>query len=391
MPLNIVEHYTSRPETFGHNDGEAERIYTVGTTLSGLEVYEALMTPDSGAPETHHDLQRGLISITPLGCGLWQARVKYSNLQQIVMNLEFGGEKIKAIKSKETVQKYQVRDTATLGTLAPSFNRLIGVGKDRVEGVEIYAPGTFKLQVNFSSEWGAIDIDYLRTVESMAATVNDRPIYFTYKNQHFEMQRGELLFVHGGVRDTNTKGCELSMKFEGIRNDGSIAVGDFDGTTFTNTADMEDGVPLITLGTPAQITNYIVGMTVTGNGIPPGTKILSTNGVDILALDQSCTQTATGVAITLARATLYKEGHHYMWLRTTKTKTTIPGGQIQIDVPDAAYVERVYDYANFENLQIFSSLNVQEELRISAVAAQQAEEETESENIFGDFQGFLGT
>lgn len=394
MALQVIEHVTSDAESIGLNDGSNEKLYHVMRTLSGLDVRTAIQAE---APLTYHGLQRGTIDIAHVGGGIWTAKVKYGNLDLIEMDLELGGEKIKIHTSKQTIANINLVNTATKGFVGPSFSGLIGVDKDKVEGVDIYAPGTFKLKINRHFEYASMPSDsYVQRVEGLTAHVNDAYLEFTYKDQLFQAQRGELLLVQTSAKDSNTKGFDISYSFVGIRNDYNIKVGDADGTEVTalaNTATITTGSSTIQITDASNISRYTPGLLVVGTGIPAG-AILNGAVVNLLSLvmpDGSpalCTVDGSGVPVKFFRPVLSKEGHQYIWIRTHETQQTVGTEKYKIQKPSSAHIERVYDYGNFADLQLFTTISNQQFTLETELIDEDVEEE--EEDLFQGFIGFTG-
>lgn len=313
MAATIHEHALSGSETWGTKDGgDAKLRYIVLGTNSPLEV-RALV--NATIQEKYHELIRNTANLEPLGGGVWNVGVNYCSMQdKTTITYDTTCEKIKRMKSLETIANYNLVSLEYDGVTGPDFGGLIGVSKDKVEGVEVYAKGMAKLTIKWSSNWQTIPATYLATVKSMGATVNDRDMVLSYRGQQIPFPRGTLLFIGGPFTESDDS-CEITLNFLEIENDDNITIG-------------ERGTFLTEFGP------------------------------------------------------LFKEGHHYMWIRTNKVQD--PRGA-EIDAPTSAHVERVYEYADFGLLEVFDMIEEFQEDNAEILEAEQEEEETLHEL---EFQGF---
>jgi hypothetical protein len=323
--ITVVEHYTSGAENVGTIDGDSDLIFHAWGSLSSLAVREAVFAK---APETYHQLSKANMSLTPLGAGYWQAKVHYETLKNKVdISIDTTPEKIKKLRSIQTVSRHRVRDIAKLGTFAPDFKGLINVSNDKVEGVDVYASGRFSLTLAWTWATGAIRPDYIQTCTRMGATVNDTDVILNYKGQQLTYKRGELLFLGGAFHESNQDGFNISLKFEGNLTEKEIAVGERAGKN-------PDGTE------------------------PPEKKY------DFLE----------------------KEGWHFLWITTIKTpdKDT----KIPTEVPDCAYVEQVYQYSDFSKLEVFDIVKTYQ-TGTRSIKDLLVKEREKEESLFEGFQGFL--
>lgn len=74
-----------------------------------------------------------------------------------------------------------------------------------------------------------------------------------------------------------------------------------------------------------------------------------------MTISQPATATNSGTSLLVYLVGIYKEGWHYLWIRTQKVKDSTIG--VEVDVPDSAHVERFYDYEDFTRLEIFDKID----------------------------------
>ena len=121
-----------------HRQSSVEAEGIIGRVISPDQPYRSVR---SNAPTTHEGLERGEISIEPIGPTQWEATVQYSppgaELEEGESSYSFntGGETQHITHSKSTVGSYAPADET-----APDYDGAIGATKDNVEGVDITVP-----------------------------------------------------------------------------------------------------------------------------------------------------------------------------------------------------------------------------------------------------------
>lgn len=395
MALNVVEYYRSRGRTADRGEGEADFWYHVFWSASSEEVRLAVAAV---APAEYMGLIRGPFRMDPLEAGIWEVKVKYNKNEKVDMLFDFMCEKGKIQQSKETIANLQVRDIANQGFEGPDFGRLINVSKDKVEGVEAYLPGTFKLEIKYTFRWTSMPAGYLATVRQLAPSVNAEDLYFTFKDQTFFFASGTLLFVGATVHGFSDAGCEMHFKFEGRDNETNIKVGELSGYYPNARTRLDDGIGTLeaTIGvessyafaalTPFLITVDIEQMLVTAIAGDAWTVTRGVNGTVAAAHDEGAMIRYYGTVAPASSiyGTISKEGHQYIWLSLAK----VPGGAGgTVDVPNSAHIERIYDYADFAYLDVFDVVENQDVVEEAVLEADEAEEEAEEPEVFGGFIG----
>lgn len=180
-----------------------------------------------------------LQSIKPkhLGAGAWTLDVHYGKVRPVTVDsLQFTAETtggtIHREVSLETVHYYTAsgEDTGT----APDFQRLIGVTKDHIAGVDIPGP-KFAFTVKKKHDTTALHPTYLNTLQDMTPSTNSNPIIIAWKGQVIGIDPGECLY-HGGAisdggrdPDSGNELIDIDHKFEVSRNDDGLVVGDIAG------------------------------------------------------------------------------------------------------------------------------------------------------------------
>lgn len=342
MPFDVIEHVTSGGETVDLTGGDCELIYSVLDTGDPVEIAklgsdEALAVRAAvakKAPLEYHGLIRGVMTLAPHGAGIWSVKVRYGNLNKISLTIDTMCEKIKLMKSLKTIKNWQVWDIAALGDDGSDFDQLIGVNKDRVEGVEVYRKGHFKINLQRSTKWGSLPANYVDLCIALGGTVNLEDIIVNYKNQRIHIKKGEMVFCGAVFTEGSEEGVGVNMKFEGHKNEDDIAVGERLGIDPTDTTKNYDG------SDPA----------------PGGPWPF-----------------------------LSKEGMQYIWLSTRKVTRKLGGHDISIIVPDAAHIEQVYGYSLYGSaLGVFDIINDDDNDFFG-----NTEPPAPSGGLFGDFGGFV--
>lgn len=92
----------------------------------------------------------------------------------------------------------------------PNYNRAIGVSKDKIEGVEIYAPNQ---EWTESKRFAFVTRKYYEDLVRMTGTTNDAPFW--------GFKIGEVLFLGATGRGNSENGWECTFKFAvSLREDG---------------------------------------------------------------------------------------------------------------------------------------------------------------------------
>jgi hypothetical protein len=212
MPLTISEDYLSRPFTIGRDIGR-ELIYH----LVGSEDEEAVRTLlEATAPAAYLGLALDSIEAQPEGRGKWKgfARyVKFDNDSEYTFDTTGGTSKI--TQSLATIASY-----APPGFVAPDFRGAIGVGDDRVEGVDITIPA-FAFTETHSFNDAFILGGYKSVLFNMTGRTNNAP----FKG----LATGEALFLGATGSKRGDEKWSINFRFAGSPNETGLTVGDITG------------------------------------------------------------------------------------------------------------------------------------------------------------------
>lgn len=356
--VRMVEKLKSRSENISYTTGESDLEYFVLDTENPLEVRAYAV---NNSPDLYGNLLRQNIRINQVDYQIWDVVVHYASLEnKIQISIDSSPEKSKVTRSKSTVANYNLRDIATLGVTGPSFGGLINVTKDKVEGVDWYTDKPFKMQLNWSSRWGSIRPDYIQTILDLGACVNDTPVVLTYKNQELYFNRGTLLFLGASLNESSDQGASIVMRFEGRLGE-TINIGERTGAVVaTLTCSITNGSVDVVSST--NTSSLAAGMSVSGNGIPSGTEILSVDSTTEFSLTKEATDTNATASLTFSWVPITKEGWQYAWVRTVKVKDTTTN--IEVELPASLHIENLADYQDFAVLEVFDTIrlsNMQED------------------------------
>ena len=220
MPVTCNEKYLSRPTKESGSTGAGEELLSVellyvvkGTDNELL----AIQSVRSNAPTTHEGLERGEISIEPIGPTQWEATVQYSppgaELEEGESSYSFntGGETQHITHSKSTVGSYAPADET-----APDYDGAIGATKDNVEGVDITVP-----VYRFSETHIKGDSDVTNAYKGKLFSLTGKTNSGAFKG----FAAGEVLFL-GASGSRRTKGdWEISFEFAASPNKTGLSVG----------------------------------------------------------------------------------------------------------------------------------------------------------------------
>ncbi len=394
--MQLIEHVTSRAE----DEDTAEFFYKAIEVDSAVEL---LRLVDQTAPLTYHDKHRGSVHSSAQGAGHYEVKVKYVRTF-LDVTIDFTPEKIKRLKSIKTIASYNVHNILENGIDGPNFGGLIGCTKDKVEGVDVYGPGFSRIDMKWKlprSGLGALYIDFLTR---MVPCVNDGPVLFNHLGKKFYFNRGELLFCGGQWHDPG-QGTEneLNLKFEVRYNETDIQVGEMRGFLPDTELRLVEEIDASTtagvlvgdtsdISLPATPFNVIIGdevITVTSStvigpstvwtisrGVPP--TVASSHWINSLIIIPGAAVPASS-----AYGTLSKEGHHYMWIRTSEKVERFGDGTGKVERPESVLIEQVYGYEDFSELEVFDTINDQ-----VAVAEDDLDDWLDIEQAEGDLDLF---
>ncbi|HZZ77178.1 MAG TPA: hypothetical protein VFE62_01585 [Gemmataceae bacterium] len=98
-----------------------------------------------------------------------------------------------------------------------SFNRLIGVSGDQVEGCETPLPDKFDFTVLVRSKFSTMPSGWIDKVRRLTGHTNDAPLTISWKDQDFDFDTEELLFLGMPGKMTSDDDLELTWKFSAQR------------------------------------------------------------------------------------------------------------------------------------------------------------------------------
>ena len=371
----IVDQQWDDSEDIGITDGSAELPFVILGTYSGLAARQALYAYllQLGYDREYHGCSLMNVSLKREAPTIFKATAKYNKiLNKIKFTVDGTAEKVKKTKSIETIENIRVRDIANLGWAGPDFGGLVNVSKDKVDGVEVYTPGSLKLTMQWSAKYQDIRSDYMSTAIAMQATVNDDDILLNYKGQNFYFACGTLVFIGPVFDETLNDGSDITLKFECSLNKEDIVLGEINGTsspTWLTTGDTTNTSNLIT--SLPKTDSLIVGMSVTGTGIPAGSKITGIQSDTSITISNGCTATNAGEAIGFSLGAIEKQGWFYLWVRTRK----IRNNGVEVETPDSVHIERMYEYDDFTKLEVFDKIEAPDDEFEQELEDAQAEEE----------------
>ncbi len=299
------------------------------------------------APRLYGGYRRQQIRCEPRGAGVWNVEVQYGWTAQTLddvdppedldplgpeYSFDINAENLHITQSLETISK-----TGRGSITPPDYNRAIGVTRDRVEGTDIRYP---HLEFSVTGKVKRVTLPYIRTLRSMTAKTNSR----AWRG----FPRGELLFL--GATGQSQPGEPWSITFKFAANETWTNYELVPPTTkITRTATATRNSNTLSVVTP-NTTGITANMTITGPGIPSGTTvgIVGANSITMsdLATDDATStytfSTADGLTIPEKRA------WDYLWVSYEDTVNA----NLLVQIPRAAYVERVYKEVDFSLLGI---------------------------------------
>lgn len=195
MPLTVDERATSRRVTVGGQTRALTRLWTVFSTPSEDEAYDALLR---ATPPFTGRLVRTRADVDPQGGGVWYGETEYTTAdpasavmpegqeppatgpsgQQAPAPGEPLGPAFSFSTSGATAHVTQsIRTWEAVGAnggAAPNFDKAIGVDKDTVHGVDVFVG---KLELSVQVTRPAVTLDYIYALRDLTGTTNTSPFY----------------------------------------------------------------------------------------------------------------------------------------------------------------------------------------------------------------------
>jgi hypothetical protein len=212
MALIIGEDYRSRPFTIGQQV-DRQRVYHI----VGSDDEEAVRTLlQATAPTVYLGLAIDSYDVEPEGGGKWKGIARYKSLDNDTeYTFDTTGGTAKITQSLGTVGSY-----AAPGLVAPNYQGAIGVGDDRVEGVDIAFPA-YSWTESKTFDDAFILAGYIDVLKGLTARTNNA----TFKG----CAEGEVLFhgATGGKRGDEKWKINFRFSFEANRT--GLSVGPITG------------------------------------------------------------------------------------------------------------------------------------------------------------------
>lgn len=151
----------------GTNDPNDINAFILANTPSSITLNSIPIDSDSAIdPDNVPTLRRVGITFAPKGLGYYEVDVKYGiDTFGAEYSFDTTGNTVHVLQSIATIDK-----TAVAGATAINTKNAIGITRDRVEGVDIFAG---KLEFSLLVSFPTMSLTYLRTLRDLTATTND--------------------------------------------------------------------------------------------------------------------------------------------------------------------------------------------------------------------------
>jgi hypothetical protein len=347
MAATIHEHVSSRAETVSFTGPDAEIALVSMGSSDPTEIKAALLQYISdNTLETYNELQYHHCKMAPMAGALdiWSLKLQYGkSTNTFQMTIDLGGEKAKRNFSKRTVRSYNVIDLLTsLEDEGPDFQKAINVTADKIEGVDAWAKSC-KLSIEWSAEFATLDANYVDMLErEFFPSSNESPVMISWATetdypQHLFYDVGELILHTGSIKRIAEKGVSFSCKFEVIRGELDIEIGErtrengYGGNPYPwNATTIYKRPNVVSSG---GLFYVYINNTPSANQVPPNGTYWSVIGVSSLG------------------DLIQKRGCDYIWARCVKRRNETLG--ITHDVAASVNVEELYDLRDFGRLGLF--------------------------------------
>ena len=213
MPITIDERYNSRESTESEDDPTVELLFVVQGTDNDILV-KALV--EATAPTFYDGLKRDSFTVSTLGGGVWECRVRYVKIEsESEYTFDTGGGTQHITESIQTVGTYPAPDE-----IAPDFDGAIGVNQDQIEGTDITVPVFNFTETHFFPD-SFVTTAYKGTVFQLTGKVNQTP----FKG----FAPGEVLFMGASGSKHGFEDWEMTFRFAAFPNISDLTLGPITG------------------------------------------------------------------------------------------------------------------------------------------------------------------
>lgn len=212
MPITIDEKFDSREATISE-DPSTELLYVVQGTDDDALVKSLVFAT---SPAIYAGLVRESYSVKPLGGGVWECAVQYSEIESdSQFTFDTGGGTQHIAQSLQTVGGY-----AAAGEVAPDFQGAIGVNDDQVQGTDITVPVYNFTETHYIDD-SLVTGGYKATLFSLTGRVN---------NAGFKgFAAGEVLFLGASGAKRGFDDWEITFRFAASPNVSGLSLGSING------------------------------------------------------------------------------------------------------------------------------------------------------------------
>jgi hypothetical protein len=271
------------------------------------------------------------------GGGCWDVDVFYEKSPgSYELTFDTSGGSGKVLQSLETVDAFNcqipssVLPTANdIGVGVPDFKQAIGVTNDSVDGVDVPLP-KFDFSINVRLKMSTLSAIYLKMLADMSGMTNSAAWTINWKGQAMTFATESVRFLGTPGKETSDDDLDITYKFS------------YSAPITATIYDPWD--PGLTYGTGSLVSRYEINY-VSINASNLGNDPATTVGTfwDLAPMPAGDVTIANSDSIT-------KAGWHYIWVYYEKKPDT--GTMRFINVPIAAYVERVSKTADFTLLAL---------------------------------------
>jgi hypothetical protein len=263
-------------------------------------------------------------------------------------------------------------DLTPEGQGVPSFNGLIGVNGDSVEGCEVTLPDRFDFTILTRLALASMPSTYIDALSRITGMANNAPLSLTYNGQTFTFDTEELLFLGVPGKQNSTADMEFTLKFSTSRGKagGIVITVNFSQPLPGGTADVT--VASTSLFTAGQNIYLLSNGSISGGvyniaSIISDTQMAITNisggtatGVLPAGSYISADQNDNQVLVIGQSGPIAKRGWRYLWTNSKPMPVggALVGGRLvgvqRVMQPNVAVVNKVIYTADFSIIGIFN-------------------------------------
>ena len=208
MPITIDEKFDSRETTIGENSS-IELLYVIRGTDDDV-IVKAVIAAVS--PTVYEGLVRDSYSVKPLGGGVWECSVQYTNLQSdSQFTFDTGGGTQHVAQALQTMGSYPAT-----GETAPDFKGAIGVNDDQVQGTDVTVPVYNFTETHYIDD-ALVTGAYKATLFALTGRVNNA----AFKG----FAAGEVLFLGASGAKRGFDDWEITFRFAASPNVSGLSLG----------------------------------------------------------------------------------------------------------------------------------------------------------------------